>query len=70
MTEQPKRQNNKARIKPSLEETTQRVEELHEQGIEDADILQAMADLLDSRGDSTLARRLANTAREMREAQN
>jgi Flp pilus assembly protein TadD len=69
MTERPKHQDNQARTKPSLTETTRRVEELHEQGIEDADILQAMAEILERRGDSTLARRLANTAREIQQTE-
>lgn len=56
---------NKQLNKPSPQHIEEKVKELQDQGVKDDEILQAMALMAERRGDSTLARKLANTAQEL-----
>lgn len=56
---------NKQVNKPNPEHIKEKVKELHNQGVHNAEILQAMASIAYVQGDITLARKLANTAQEL-----
>ena len=55
----------KKRIKPSAQDLENEVQAMQERGVTNAEVLQAMAVIADKQGDSTLARKLANTAEEL-----
>jgi len=55
----------KKRIKPSTQDLENEVQAMQERGVTNAEVLQAMAVIADKQGDSTLARKLANTAEEL-----
>jgi len=57
---EPKKAN-----KPSTQDLENEVQAMQERGITNAEVLQAMAVIADKQGDSTLARKLANTAEEL-----
>jgi hypothetical protein len=59
LTEKPKTK------KPSAQDLENEVNGMHERGVTNAEVLQAMAVIADKQGDSTLARKLANTAEEL-----
>ncbi|MGB7440486.1 MAG: hypothetical protein WA919_05410 [Coleofasciculaceae cyanobacterium] len=58
---------NKQPNKPNPQQIEEKVKELQDQGVKDDEILQTMALMAERRGNSTLARKLANTARELLE---
>ncbi|MEQ8996305.1 MAG: hypothetical protein RID53_07345 [Coleofasciculus sp. B1-GNL1-01] len=51
--------------KPSAQDLENEVKGMQERGITNAEVLQAMAVIADKQGDTTLARKLANTAEEL-----
>jgi len=51
--------------KPSTQDLENEVKGMHERGVTNAEVLQAMAVIADKQGDTTLARKLANTAEEL-----
>jgi hypothetical protein len=55
----------KKTIKPSAQDLENEVKGMQERGVTNAEVLQAMAVIADKQGDSTLARKLANTAKEL-----
>jgi len=55
----------KKTIKPSTQDLENEVQAMQERGVTNAEVLQAMAVIADKQGDSTLARKLANTAEEL-----
>ncbi|MEQ8963380.1 MAG: hypothetical protein RLP02_36665 [Coleofasciculus sp. C2-GNP5-27] len=55
----------KKTIKPSDQDLENEVKGMHERGVTNAEVLQAMAVIADKQGDTTLARKLANTAEEL-----